>query len=205
MDKTVHFQDEIYLPINTEITTEMLEGEQAICVLKGEHIIEYDEPTYAKLLNCDFHNGIIKVKVLSRILQDAPELARGFIGLAFRINEDDTQFESIYIRPTNGRCELQKRRNCSTQYFSYPNHKYNQLRIEAPGEYESYADMGLDEWIDFKIEVIDTRAKLYLHNSKYPVLIVNDLKLGAHQKGSIGLWVDVGTQGFFKDLRITHF
>lgn len=76
---------------------------------------------------------------------------------------------------------------------------------ESPGEYESYADIGLDEWIDMKIEVEGRSAKLYLNHAKQPVLIVNDLKHGEHNKGALGLWVDVGTEGFFKDLQITVY
>jgi hypothetical protein len=35
-------------------------------------------------------------------------------------------------------------------------------------------------------------------------LIVNDLKHGADQSGAIGLWVDVGTEGYFTDLRVSE-
>ena len=38
--------------------------------------------------------------MLSRLLKDAPDFARGFIGIAYCINEDDTKFESFYVRPT---------------------------------------------------------------------------------------------------------
>jgi hypothetical protein len=31
-------------------------------------------------------------------------------------------------------------------------------------------------------------------------LIVNDLKHGANAAGAIGLFVDIGTEGYFKDL-----
>jgi hypothetical protein len=50
--------------------------------------------------------------------------------------------------------------------------------------YESYADMGfLDEWITMRIEVKDKAAKLFLNNSKHPILIVKDLKLGENTEG----------------------
>jgi len=68
--------------------------------------------------------------------------------------------------------------------------------------YESYADMGLNEWIKMKIVVQDNRAKLFLNNQQHPSLIVNDLKHGAGVSGAIGLFVDVGTEGYFKDLRV---
>src|SRR5699024_422359 len=106
-------------------------------------------------------------------------------------------------RPTNGRANIQLRRNHSVQYFSYPDFKFDRLRKENPEEYETYADMGLNEWIDMKIVVIDEQAKLYLNHSKQPTLIVNDLKLGSKNNGAIGLWVDIGTEGFFRDLVIS--
>lgn len=59
--------------------------------------------------------------------------------------------------------------------------------------------MGLNEWIKLKIVVKDTQARLFTNNNKQPFLIVNDLKHGAGSSGSIGLWVDVGTEGFFSD------
>ena len=76
------------------------------------------------------------------------------------------------------------------------------MRKEAEGVYESYADMGLDEWITMRIEIKGKQAKLFLNNQKQPVLIVNDLKLGESASGGIGLWVDNGTEGFFKDIKI---
>lgn len=175
-------------------------SETVLRVVKDPRVIAVDEPTFVKIQNVNFTNGLIEVKVLSKLLPNAADSARGFIGLAFRINNDNTQFESIYIRPTNGRANVQLRRNRAVQYFSYPDFKYNVLRTIAPGMYESYADMGLNEWIQLKIEVANSQAKLYINNSKQPVLIVNDLKHGANAAGAIGLFVDIGTEGYFKDL-----
>lgn len=33
------------------------------------------------------------------------DFARGFIGIAFRIDDEDSTFESFYVRPTNGRID----------------------------------------------------------------------------------------------------
>ncbi|MDP1764796.1 MAG: hypothetical protein Q8L07_13015 [Sediminibacterium sp.] len=177
-------------------------GKEVVKVIKDSVVTEVDEPTFAKLKGLDFKNGTIEVKVLSRLLPNAPELARGFIGIAFRINDSNSKFESIYIRPTNGRSTNQLRRNRSIQYFSFPDYKFDRLRKEAAGEYESYADMGLNEWIKLKIVVLDNKAKLFINDNKQPSLIVHDLKHGASSSGAIGLWVDVGTEGFFSDLKI---
>jgi len=191
-----------FRPVNTFINTGRIEGKEAIQVTKDPKVKAVDEATFARLVESDFRNGIIEVKVLSKLLEDAPDFARGFIGVAFRIDESNSKFECIYIRPTNGRAEDQLRRNRSTQYFSYPDFKFDRLRNEFSGMYESYADMGLNEWITMKIAVKDEKAKLYLNGREHPVLIVNGLKHGANMSGGIGLWVDVGTEGYFIDLRI---
>ena len=193
-----------FRPVNTFISFEELEGVETIRVTKDPKVAAVDEATFARLVGSDFKNGLIEVKVLSKLLENAPDYARGFIGIAFRMDESHSKFECMYIRPTNGRAEDQLRRNRSTQYFSYPDFKFDRLREESPGKYESYADMGLKEWITIKIEVKDEKAKLYLNEGEHPVLIVNDLKHGANVSGGIGLWVDVGTEGYFTDLKVEN-
>lgn len=190
--------------VNTFVTTDKIDGKETIRVTKDPTVKAFDEATFARLAESDFHNGTIEVNVLSRLLEDAPDFARGFIGVAFRIDERNAKFECLYIRPTNGRAEEQLLRNHSTQYFSYPDFKFDRLREESPGQYESYADMGLNEWITLKIEVKDEHAKLYVNKSEHPVLLVNDLKHGADASGGIGLWVDVGTGGYFTELKVEH-
>ncbi|HEY5590357.1 MAG TPA: hypothetical protein VIK55_05005 [Paludibacter sp.] len=199
----INFNGLFFKPINSFIQTTEIDGFQALRITKDPTIIDFDEPTYARLTDFEFQDGTIEVKVLSRLLPDAPEYARGFLGVTFRIDENDEHFEGIYIRPTNGRNENQVRRNRSTQYFSYPNHKFDHFREVSPGMYESYADMGLNEWIDLKIIVEGEHALFYLNNASQPVLVVNDLKMGANAKGGLGLWVEIGTEGFFRDLKIT--
>lgn len=191
-------------PVNTFVSAAKLEGKETVCVTKDPKVKAVDEATFARIIDTNFKNGIIEVTVLSKLLTDAPDFARGFIGVAFRIDEHNTKFECMYIRPTNGRADDQLRRNRATQYFSYPDFKFDRLRQEAPGQYESYADMGLNEWITIKIEVKGEKAKLYLNGSEHPVLVVNDLKHGVNASGGIGLWVDIGTEGYFTDLRVDN-
>jgi len=191
-------------PVNTFVKIDQVAGKDVVRVTKDPRVQAVDEPTFAKLVDSDFKNGVIEVMVLSKLLADAPDFARGFIGVAFRIDESSSRFEGFYLRPTNARVADQLRRNRSIQYFSYPDFKFDRLRQEAPGEYESYADMGLNEWIRIKIEVKDEKARLYLNESRQPALVVNDLKHGADVSGCIGLWVDVGTDGYFTDLRIEN-
>jgi hypothetical protein len=179
-----------------------MDGKDVVKVEADTTLKGTDEATIVKLKGSDFQNGTIEVKVLSRLMKNAPAFARGFIGLAFRIGEKNERFESIYIRPTNGRADDQIRRNHSIQYFAFPNYRFDYLRKTEPEKYESYADMDLNEWITLRIEVDGTKARLFVNNAKQPSLIVNDLKHGGENSGSIGLWVGNYTEGYFKDLRV---
>jgi hypothetical protein len=191
-------------PFGAIATETKLEGTDVIRVAADTNVKTFDEPTFAKLTDTNFHDGTIEVNVLSKFLPHAPDWARGFIGIAFRINEDNSKFECIYIRPDNGRVNDQVRRNHSTQYFSYPNHKFSDFRTTDPGKYESYADMGMNEWIRMKIVVRGDHAQLFINDSKQPCLVVNDLKYGANVTGSIALWVGNWTEGYFSGLKISN-
>ena len=187
------------------MSIEKMNDKKVVKVVKDSTQTGADLPTFVKIKGIDFKDGTIEIKVLSRLLKTAPASARGFIGVAFHIDSLNSKFEGIYLRPTNGRAEDQLRRNHSIQYFSYPDYDFDRLRKEAGGVYESYADMGLNEWITMRIEIKGKQAKLFLNNNKQPSLIVNDLKLGDDVSGAIGLWVDIGTEGYFKDLKVTKY
>jgi hypothetical protein len=154
------------------------------------------------LLPVEFGNGTIEVELKSTIAPGAPAFARGFAGIAFRVA--DGKFEKIYLRPTNGIADDMVRRNHSVQYASFPDFRFDRLRREAPERYETAADIAPDRWIHMRIEVVGERAQLYLDRRANPVLIVNDLKLGAGRIGRIGLWVETGTIAHFRNLKITR-
>ena len=185
------------------MSIEKLMGSDVVKVIKDSSVKVNDEPTFVKIKGVSFRNGTIEVKVLSRLLKNAPDFARGFIGVAFRINDSITKYECIYLRPVNARVDDQVRRNHSIQYYSYPDYKFDRFRKESPEKYESYADMEMNKWITIKIVVKDAQAKLFINNNQQPSLIVNDLKHGANAFGAIAFWVETGTEGFFKDLKIT--
>lgn len=189
-------------PIGTYASESSIDGGTAIRVVKDSTIILDDEATFARVKDIEFSEGTIEVKVLSKLLTNAPKHARGFIGIAFHINSDNSKFEAIYLRPTNAMSDDQLRRNRSTQYFAYPDFKFTDSRKTAPGVYESYEDMELNKWITIKIVVKGQQAKLYLDERTQPSLVINDLKLGKDANGAIGLFVDIGTEGYFKDLII---
>ena len=62
--------------------------------------------------NSDFKDGIIELDVAWSPIPQVPN-ARGFIGVAFRVQARPDAFECFYIRPTNGRANDQLRRNHS--------------------------------------------------------------------------------------------
>lgn len=163
-----------------------------------------DEPHYARLLGLeDFENGTIEVKMYSELKVPAPYSGiAGFIGLYFRVLEDDSAFESIYVRPKVGRSANQLHRNHAVQYFSYPEYKFDTLRKIAPFRYEGSAPVALNEWFTMRIEVNGETAELFINDLKYSSFIV-DKMLGTSKKGFVGLYVDIGTIGYFRDLKVT--
>jgi hypothetical protein len=163
-----------------------------------------DDIHYARLMELgDFENGTIEVKMYSQIQNPSPFAgAAGFIGVYYRIQEDDSAFESIYLRPKVGRADNQLHRNHTVQYFSYPNFKFDTLRKIAPFKYEGSAPVALNEWIKMRIEVNGETAEMFINDMKYSSFIV-DKMLGKNKKGYVGLYVDIGTIGYFKDLKVT--
>ncbi|WRK52826.1 hypothetical protein SD457_21750 [Coprobacillaceae bacterium CR2/5/TPMF4] len=115
--KNINLDMNNFEPVNTKIENINIDNEQVLKVVKAKKIMEFDENTYAKLIDSSFHNGVIEVKMLSRLLKDAPDFARGFIGIAYRINEDDSAFESFYLRPTNGRIDDPVRKIAGVSIF----------------------------------------------------------------------------------------
>jgi len=150
-----------------------------------------------------FHNGTIELNVAGQPASGSPEAARGFVGIAFRVQASGGKMEVIYLRPTNGRADDQLRRNHSVQYESEPDWPWSRLRDETPGVYESYVDLEGGGWAKYRIVVKGTRAELYVNGATQPCLIVKDLKLG-DVSGGIALWIGPGTESWFADLEVTR-
>ena len=150
----------------------------------------------------DFKDGVIETEIAGVLRPDAPQEMRGFVGIAFRVQPDGSQYECFYLRPTNGRADDQLRRNHSTQYISHPEYPWYRLREETPGVYESYTDLVPGAWTPVRIVVSGVRAQLYVDRAEQPCLIVNDLKLG-ETHGQIALWIGAGTEAYFSEVTIT--
>lgn len=190
---------ETLIPVHTDLE---LPGDGCARVRKIDKHIP-DENTYVKVAGSSFHNGIIEVDVRGALLPDAPDYARGFIGIVFRANETDSEFESFYIRPTNGRdCDDPVRRAHGCQYFSYPGYTFSYFREFGIVEYEGRVNtIALNEWSHITAEIWDNRGLFSVDGA--PVLKVSGFKHGADARGSVGLYVDIGTDGWFKNLEIS--
>jgi hypothetical protein len=155
----------------------------------------------ALLKGSSFKDGAIEVELAGKPSAGSFAAARGFVGIAFRVQSGGSKYECIYLRPTNGRADDMLRRNHSTQYTSEPEWGWERLRKESPGVYESYVDLEAGAWTRYKIVVKGTRAELYVHDAAQPCLIVKDLKLG-DAAGAVALWVGPGTEAYFTNLKI---
>ena len=184
---------------NVKIAQTMFKGRSAIQIIAAPDAA--NAMSYAVIKDESFRNGTIEVDLAGQPAAGAGEGARGFIGIAFRLQADGS-YEYIYLRPTNGRADDQVRRNHSTQYSAHPDFDFARSRQEAPEKYESYVDLEPGVWTRFRIEIDGRRARLYVHGSEQPCLIVNDMK---HEpmEGGVALWVGPGTEGYFSNLKIT--
>ena len=190
------------MPIHVVSHEETYMGKESIKVTdQGEN----SEVKFVKINNLNFKNGIVEAYVSGKPAEGSSEQARGFVGIAFRINDDNSKFECIYLRPSNGRAEDQVRRNHSVQYIAFPDFPWFKLRKDFPEKYESYVDLATGEWTKIRIEIKGAKALLYIHGNAQPSLIVNDLKLGADVEGKIGLWIGPGTEAHFSGLMITKY
>ena len=157
----------------------------------------------AVLEGSEFSSGVIEAEIAGVPAAGAGGGARGFVGIAFRLQPDMRTYDAFYLRPTNGRAEDQERRNHATQYVSHPEWPWSRLRQETPSKYESYVDLMPNVWTKIKIEVRGDKARLYVNDNPQPALIVNDVKSGSAARGGVALWIGPGTVAHFRNVVVT--
>lgn len=194
----IELKTENFIPVHTRAGF-LPEGVARVCKIDKT---APDENTYLKLKDVDFHNGVIEADVCGGLLPDAPDYARGFIGIVFRANEDDSEFESFYVRPTNGRdCADPVRKAHGCQYFSYPGYTFSYFREFGITRYEGRVDtIALNEWCHIRAEIQDDRGVFFVDGVK--ALEVCGFKHGPDSRGGVGLYVDIGTDGLFRNLTV---
>jgi hypothetical protein len=184
---------------NVTVVPDTLQGKKGVRVTGSEAA-----ETLAVLDGIEFGDGTIEAEIAGAVKPGAAEGARGFVGIAFRLQADLKTYDAFYLRPTNGRADDQVRRNHSAQYISHPDWPWFRLRKETPEKYESYVDLVPGEWTKVRIEARGAQARLFVHGQAQPTLVVNDLKTGPDAKGGVALWIDVGTLAHFRNLTVTR-
>jgi hypothetical protein len=171
-------------------------------VSSGRPGIDFGDTGTFAMLPASFRNGTIKVDLLGRLTATAPPDSRGFAGIAYRIADNGKQFESVYVRPLNG-LKLNPpppRDRRAIQYFAYPDWRFARLREVYPdGRYEAGANIAGDEWIALRLDAEEDRVRVSVNGEER--LVVSDPRVKP-VTGAIGLWVDIGTEAYFANLRI---
>ena len=195
----------VRLGVSPELTRRLqsLTPEQQQQVAQRGSAEGVDLEQFAVIDGLDFSNGVIEAEIAGFPAPDAGAGARGFVGIAFRLQPDMRTYDAFYLRPTNGRAEDQERRNHATQYISHPDWPWFRLRQETPGKYESYADLVPNVWTRIKIDVRGYHARLFVNDNPQPVLIVNDVKSGSAAHGGVALWIGPGTIAHFRNVTVT--
>jgi 3-keto-disaccharide hydrolase len=184
------------------------EGKKGVRVVASDEALRRYTPAdgelnpMALIQGIEFSSGVIEAEIAGAPGPGAGEGARGFVGIAFRVQKDPKAYDAFYLRPTNGRADDQVRRNHSAQYIAHPAWPWQRLRKESPEKYEAYVDLVPGAWTKIKIEVRGEQARLYVHDQPQPTLVINDVKSGAQGSGAIALWVGPGTVAHFRNLRV---
>jgi hypothetical protein len=201
---------------NTTVDAVTFKGRRAVRVAiapevarRPEYVAGTIEPeAFVRVDGLTFASGVIEVEVASAPAAGAYPGARGFAGVAFRLqaardSADAPTYDAFYLRPTNGRATDQERRNHAVQYIAHPEWTWSRLRRDTPSRYEAYVDLVPDVWTTIRIEVRGAQAKLFVHGQTQPTLIVNDVKSGPSATGAVALWIGPGTVAHFRNLRVT--
>lgn len=149
------------------------------------------------LNDSDFDNGTIELEIKGK---NAP--GQSFVGLAFH-GEDNEAFDAVYFRPFN--FKNPERNMNSVQYIAMPEYDWSVLREAHPGKYENTAQPTpdpVDDWFSARIVVNHPQVKVYVNGADEPTLEVE--QLSERREGKVGFWVGNGSEGWFRNLKITE-
>lgn len=134
-------------------------------------------------------------------LRGRNEPGRSFVGLAF-YGASAEHYEAVYLRPFNFTAEDPARRARSVQYVSVPSHEWRRLRENHPGQYEAAVlpETDPDGWVHLRVELAGPSVRVFVNGSAEPTLAVD--RIGASERGWVGVWVGEGSDGSFANLRV---
>jgi hypothetical protein len=143
----------------------------------------------------NFKNGTIELDIKGK---NSP--GQSFVGVAFH-GKDDQTYDGVYFRPFN--FKNPDRKSHAIQYISLPRYDWSALRNTFPGKYENEMNPvpDPDDWFSARIVVNYPQVKVYVDGSQQPVLEVE--QLSDTKQGTVGLWVGNGSEGWFRNLKIT--
>lgn len=147
--------------------------------------------------NIEFENGVIEFDVKGK---NVP--GKSFVGVAFHIQDEET-FNAIYFRPFNFKNPDKVRSGHSVQYISHPEFTWFKLRSDFPEQFENPVNPipNPDVWFHAKVIVKWPMVTVFVENSKETSLEVK--MLSEFKKGKVGFWVGNGSDGTFKNLKVT--
>lgn len=164
---------------------------------RGVYLDEKWGQGVAWLPSFEIGDGVIEVDLKGR-----NEPGRSFVGIAFHgINVE--KYEAVYLRPFNFRTESEARRSHSMQYVLVPSHEWRRLRMEHPGQYEAaiVSPPSSEAWVHLRLELEGPTVRVFIDNASEPALVVD--RIGAVEKGWIGLWVGHNSDGMFANLKVS--
>jgi len=102
-------------PVKTKADVATYRGRRAVRVVNDDGLTATGTPAGAQAIAIvkasDFKDGTIEADVVGLPREGAPQTTRGFVGIAFHVQDHGSRYESIYLRMLNARAEDQLQRN----------------------------------------------------------------------------------------------
>src|SRR3954463_13544681 len=162
-----------------------LEGDATVVDYQGKKSLRMDGAA-AVLKDFVMRDGVIDVDV------NTPA-KRGFVGLDFRIDKDQANYEEVYFR------QHQSGYPDALQYTPVLGTGRNWQLYNGPG-FTAATDIPKNEWFHMRLEVTGAQAKLYMKDMEKPVLVMDDLKSEV-QSGQIALY-DLTGGTYFSNFQV---
>ena len=142
-----------------------------------------------------FKNGTIELDIRGKDVR-----GKSFVGIVFHGHDDET-FDAIYFRAFN--FQSPERKTHAVQYISMPDYDWSVLRKAFPDKYENSVEPvpNPNDWFHAKIVVKYPSVKVYVNGSDSPSLEIE--QLSERKQGKFGLWVGNGSEGYFRNLKIS--
>jgi hypothetical protein len=181
-----------------------LHGRTSLQVGLSEDMTRYDEPGGGSVdlptfisLPMGFEDVAVDVDVCSRLHDDAPPTAVPFAGLAYRLSGRDRRRGRVEVRPLNGTPEAPPNAHTrrAAEFVTSQEWPFDKLSPEASPE-----GAAPETW---------TRVSAYIDGTRLVAMVDGEVALvipvnrAAALRGDLGLFVDVGTEAYFSNLRVT--